>query len=87
VDAANFAGSELSAAQNLDAARNTESAIWQEVESVAGGGAKQESALGPITARIVPKNGEPIEVESWNEQLPRTRRPWRASGGSGSSAS
>jgi uncharacterized protein YjbI with pentapeptide repeats len=62
---ASFAYAELAEALNLDSAKNADKALWQDpAVAVASGSVPSASK---ITARIVPNNGDPIDVESFEE--------------------
>jgi uncharacterized protein YjbI with pentapeptide repeats len=60
-----FAGADVATAQNLDLARNVDRAHWR-VREVAP--TAPAAATGQIVARITPRNGDPIDVESLQEQ-------------------
>jgi hypothetical protein len=66
IDGAAFANAEAGEALNLDAARNAAAAIWE--DRAAPAAKLAPTAKRTITARIIPRNGDPVDVETLEDR-------------------
>jgi uncharacterized protein YjbI with pentapeptide repeats len=63
-----FAGADAKGALNVEKAKNTKTTNWTATAPLVPAPTGAQASAGRIAARIHPKNGDPIDAESWSEE-------------------